>query len=244
MRNVVVTGGSRGIGLGIARKLAASGFQVIAVSRNPSDSLEAAIAGAAAAGQGRVHFLSHDLAETDSLQALAHIIRQNFGPVYGVVNNAGLGTSGLLCNMSEADIERLTRLNVVSPLVLTKHLLRSMLTSRCGRIVNISSIVALTGYQGIVAYSATKAAMLGFTRSLAREVGSLGITVNAVVPGFIDTELTATLNGAAREKIARRSALGRLPEVEDVAGAVDYLLSDQARNVTGSVMVIDAGSIA
>ncbi len=119
-----------------------------------------------------------------------------------MVNNAGLGTSGLLCNMREADIERLTRLNVVSPLILTKHLLRQMLLARAGRIINIASVVAITGYQGISAYSATKAAMLGFTRSLSREVGQLGITVNAVLPGFVDTEMTLDLDEAARRKIA------------------------------------------
>jgi 3-oxoacyl-[acyl-carrier protein] reductase len=244
MRNIVVTGGSRGIGLGIARKLAASGFHVIAVARGNGAALEAAMADAEAAGAGRISFFAQDLAETEALPSTARTLRQQFGAIYGVVNNAGLGTSGLLCNMREADIERLTRLNIVSPLVLTKHLLRQMLVARCGRIVNIASIVAITGYQGISAYSATKSAMLGFTRSLAREVGPLGITVNAVLPGFVDTEMTLDLDEAARRKIAHRSALGRLTSVEDVANTVDYLVSDQAQGVTGSCMVVDAGATA
>jgi len=244
MRNIVVTGGSRGIGLGIARKLAASGFQVVAVSRNSSTALEAAIADAEAVGVGRVHFRSCDLSDIGSLQDMARTLRGEFGSIYGIVNNVGVGTSGMLCNMREADIERLMRLNVVSPLVFTKHLLRSMLTARSGRVVNISSIVALTGYQGIAAYSASKAALIGFTRSLAREVGSLGVTVNAVLPGFIDTEMTHDMDAEARGKIIRRCALGRLPDVDDVANAVDYLVGDQARSITGTVMVVDAGSTA
>jgi len=129
-------------------------------------------------------------------------------------------------------------------MVLTKHILRQMLTARSGRVVNIASIVAITGYQGISVYSASKSAMLGFTRSLAREVGSLGITVNAVLPGFVDTEMTLDLDEAARRKIAHRSALGRLTAVEDIANAVDYLIGDQAQGVTGSIMVVDAGSTA
>lgn len=244
MRNVVVTGGSRGIGLGIARKLAESGFQVIAVARRPGPALEAAIAEAESRNRGGLRFVAHDLAEIGSLPALARMLRRDFGPIYGLVNNAGIGTSGVLASMSEADIERLMQLNVVSPVVLTKYVLRSMMVARAGRIVNISSIVALTGYRGIVVYSATKAALLGFTRSLSREVGSVGITVNAILPGFIGTEMTEQLDGDARTRIAHRSALGRLPETDDVAAAVDYLMGEAARNVTGTSMVIDAGTTA
>lgn len=244
MRNIVVTGGSRGIGLGIARKLSASGFHAITIARRCSTALEAAIAEAETAGMGRISFLARDLSEIDALRETSRALRREFGPIYGAVNNAGLGTSGLLCNMREVDIERLTRLNIVSPLVLTKHLLRPMLSAGNGRIVNIASIVAITGYQGIAAYSATKAAMLGFTRSLAREVGSLGITVNAVLPGFVETEMTLDLDEAARRKIAHRSALGRLTTVEDIANTVDYLVSDQAQGVTGTLIVVDAGATA
>jgi 3-oxoacyl-[acyl-carrier protein] reductase len=244
MRNIVVTGGSRGIGLGIARKLSASGFHAIAVARNSGAALEAAMTEADVAGAGRISFFGQDLSEIQTLSGTARTLRKQFGTIYGIVNNAGLGTSGLLCNMQEVEIERLTQLNIVSPLVLTKHLLRSMMVARSGRIVNIASIVAITGYQGISAYSATKAAMLGFTRSLAREVGSLGITVNAVLPGFVDTEMTLDLDETARRKIASRSALRRPTMVEDVACMVDYLVSDHAQGVTGSTMVVDAGATA
>ena len=150
----------------------------------------------------------------------------------------------MLGNMKEAEILRLTQLNVTAPLVITKHLMRSMLVAGSGRIVNISSIVALTGYQGLSAYSATKAAMLGFTKSLAREVGGLGITVNAVLPGFTDTEMTGEMDAAARSKVANRAALKRLTSISDVANMVDYLMSDHASGITGSSMVVDAGATA
>ena len=164
--------------------------------------------------------------------------------IYGLVNNAGLGTGGVLATMPDANIERLVNLHVVMPLILTKYILRSMLSARAGRIVNISSIVGRTGYSGLSAYSATKASLEGFTRALAREVGPVGITVNAVAPGFVDTEMTQSISPIGHEKIIRRSALGRMAEVEDVAHAVDYLFTDKARNITGTVMTVDAGNTA
>jgi 3-oxoacyl-[acyl-carrier protein] reductase len=119
-----------------------------------------------------------------------------------------------------------------------------MMSERAGRVVSISSVVATTGYKGLSAYSATKGALLGFTRSLAREVGELGITVNAVAPGFVDTEMTRDLSEAEREKVARRSALRRLIGADDVAAAVDFLFSEQARNITGTTLTVDAGNTA
>jgi 3-oxoacyl-[acyl-carrier protein] reductase len=160
------------------------------------------------------------------------------------VNNAGIGTEGLLATMHQSDIEALIRLNVLSPIVLTKYVVRHMMADGAGRIVNISSIIATTGYNGLSVYAASKAASTGFTRSLAREVGKLGITVNAIAPGFIGTELTASLSDAARQRIAGRSALRRLPEAEDVASMVEYLLGDGGRNITGAVLTVDAGNTA
>ena len=166
------------------------------------------------------------------------------GPLYGLVNNAALGTEGLLSNMHNSDIERLVKLNTVSPIVLTKYAVRAMMTAGTGRIVNISSIIGFTGYSGLSVYGATKASMLGFTRSLAREVGRLGVTVNAVAPGFMDTEMTASMNDEQRGKIAKRSALRRLVDVEDVAASVAFLMSEAAKNITGTVMTVDAGNTA
>jgi 3-oxoacyl-[acyl-carrier protein] reductase len=246
MRSVVVTGGSRGLGLGIAQKLAASGFQVIAVARKMTDQLAAAMAETAARGQGALHFRSFDLADITKLPGFVKTLRSEFGPFYGLVNNAGLGTPGVLANMKDTHIEDIVRLNVLMPIVLTKYVLRSMMSAGDGggRIVNISSVVGHTGYSGLSAYSATKASLVGFTRSLAREVGPLGITVNNVAPGFIYTEMTHSLSPAERSKIERRSALHRMPEIEDVANLVGYLFSEEARNITGTTMTVDAGNTA
>jgi len=241
MRNVLVTGGSRGIGLAIAERLALAGFNVIAVARRESDELRAAIG---RAKQDNLHFRPSDLSAIDALPAFVKAIRDEFGPIYGLVNNAGIGTEGLLATMHNSDIEALVRLNVLSPVVLTKYVVRHMMSDGEGRIVNISSIIASTGYNGLSVYGATKAAATGFTRSLAREVGKVGITVNAIAPGFIETELTQGLGGEGRERIARRSALRRLPELDDVARMVEYLFGDGGRNVTGSVFTIDAGNTA
>ena len=241
MRNVLVTGGSRGIGLAIARKLAASGFNVIAVARRESDELRAAIT---EAKQGNLHFRGCDLSAIDAIPAFVKQLRDEFGAIYGLVNNAGIGTEGLLATMHNSEIEALVRLNVLSPVILTKYIVRHMMADGEGRIVNISSIIASTGYNGLSVYGATKAAATGFTRSLAREVGKLGITVNAIAPGFIDTELTQNLGGEGRQKIASRSALKRLPEADDVASMVEYLLGEGGRNITGTVLTVDAGNTA
>jgi 3-oxoacyl-[acyl-carrier protein] reductase len=244
MRNVVVSGGSRGLGLGIGRKLAASGFRVVAIARGMTDQLETAMAEAVCHDQGSLHFRSFDLTDIPALPGLVKTLRAEFGPIYGLVNNAGIGTAGVLANMKDRDIDAIVRLNVLMPIMLTKYIVRSMMAAGGGRIVNISSVVAGTGYSGLSAYSASKASLLGFTRSLAREVGPLGITVNAVAPGFVDTEMTHSLGTADRAKIERRSALHRMPDVEDVADMVDYLFSEKAKNITGTTMTVDAGNTA
>ena len=240
MRNVVVTGASRGLGLAIARRAAMSGFRVIAIARSEGEALR----DARAAVPGSLHFRFCDLLDVASLPVLARTLRDDFGPIYGLVNNAGIGTAAILSTMPDDAIETIIRMNVTSPLTLTKYLVRPMMTARAGRVVNVSSIVSNTGYSGLSAYGASKAALVGFTRSLARELGSLGITVNAVAPGFVDTEMTHDLDDRQREQIKRRSALRRLAGADDVAAAVDFLLSDNAQNITGTVMTIDAGSTA
>lgn len=244
LSSIIVTGGSRGLGLGIASKLAAAGYQVITIARKAGDQLNVAMEVARANDHGSLRFRSADLADIAAIPDLVRSLKKEFGCLHGLVNNAGIGTSGLLANMHDSQIERLLRLNVQSPITLTKYLVRSMMAQGGGRVVNLASIVGSTGYKGLAAYSASKAAMIGFTRSLAREVGPLGINVNAVAPGFIDTDMTHGLRSAQREQIVARSALRRLAEVDDVAGAVEFLLSDAARNITGTVMTVDAGGTA
>lgn len=248
MRNVVVTGASRGLGLAISKQLAVAGYGVIAVARQKSDELAAAIDAARPKGAdgsgGTLHFRPFDLAETDGIRDLVKSIRAEFGAIYGLVNNAGVGTSGVLATTSDAQITRLVHLNTLAVILLTKYVVRSMMSDGAGRIVNISSIVSFTGYSGLSVYSATKSSLIGFTRSLAREVGPLGINVNAVAPGFVDTNMTEKMSGEEREKIVRRSALRRLACADDIADAVEFLLGEQSKNITGATLTVDAGSTA
>ncbi len=239
-----MTGASRGIGLAIAQKLAASGYDVAAVARRSSDELAVAIEASERQGSGRLTFAAFDLMEIDAIPEFIRRMRRESGPIYGLVNNAGIGTEGLLATMPTDQIETLLRLNNLSPIVLTKYVVRGMMAEGRGRIVNLSSIIASTGYNALSVYGATKAAMIGFTKSLSREVGRLGITVNAIAPGFIDTEMTRGLDETQRKRIADRSALRRLAEVEDVAAMTAYLIGESGRNITGAVMTIDAGSTA
>jgi 3-oxoacyl-[acyl-carrier protein] reductase len=238
----MITGGSRGLGLAMVRTLAAAGYRSIAVARSLGSELPEAIREAQEAKAGEIEFRACDLSDLTQIPPLVRAVRADFGPLYGLVNNAGLGTSGLLSSMHDSDIQRLMLLNVTSPITLTKYAARSMMLQREGRIVNIASIVASTGYSGLSVYSATKAALIGFTHSLAREVGQLGVTVNALAPGFIATEMTGELDEKQREQIARRSALKRMAEPSDVARSVEFLLGEGGRNITGTTITIDAGN--
>lgn len=232
MDNVIVTGASRGLGAAISDRLAADGFHVIAVARKETSARE------------RVTPVAFDLSDTAAMPEFVRGLRQRFGPIYGLVNNAGLGTEGLLANMPDDDIEALIRLNTFSPIVFSKYVVRGMMAQGRGRVVNISSIVASTGFNALSVYAATKASLIGFTRSLAREVGRVGVTVNAIAPGFIDTEMTRGLGEKDRARIVARSALRRLADPADVAAMAAYLMSESGRNISGAVMTVDAGGTA
>jgi 3-oxoacyl-[acyl-carrier protein] reductase len=244
MRSVLVTGGSRGLGLGIARKLVAAGYRAIAVARQESGELKASIQEAEGNVPGSFHFVPFDLAEIERIPDLVKTLRKKFGPIYGLVNNAGISFDGVLALMRDSQIAQLVQLNTLSPMVLTKYVVRSMMSDGGGRIVSIASINGFTGYSGLSVYGATKASLIGFTRSLAREVGPLGVNVNAVAPGFVDTDLTKSLKDEQRERIIRRSALRRLADIDDVANAVEFLLGEKAKSITGTVLTVDAGNTA
>src|SRR5438874_5072323 len=244
MCNVFVTGGSRGLGLGIVSRLICEGYGAIAEVLHINDQLASTIEHAERSHPGSLQFRPFDLAEVHEIPAFVKMLRKECGPIYGLVNNAAVGTDGALAIMHNSQIERLIRVNTLSPIILTKYVVRHMMADGGGRIVNVASIVAATGYSGLSVYSATKASLIGFTRSLAREVGRLGVTVNAVAPGFVDTDMTQGLNGERRAQVARRSALRRLPEVEDIADAVEFLLGAKAKSITGTVLTVDAGSTA
>jgi len=244
MRKVIVTGGSRGLGLGIVRRLICEGYCAIAVARQMNDDLASAMEQAENARPGSVRFVPFDLGDVQEIPAFVRKLRKDSGPIYGLVNNAALGTDGTLALMHDSRIERLIRVNTLSPIVLTKYVVRHMMADGGGRVVNITSIVGSNGYSGLSVYSATKASLIGFTRSLAREVGRMGVNVNAVAPGFLETTMTEAMDDERRERVARRSALGRFAAVDDVADAVEFLLGDRAKSITGTVLTVDAGSTA
>ena len=244
MRNVIVTGGSRGLGLAIVRRLTCDGYRVIAVARKMDDQLASTLEQAERSRPGSLHFRPFDLGEIRQIPNFVNTVRKDFGSIYGLVNNAALGSDGALALMHDTEIERLIRINTCSPIVLTKYVVRHMMAHGGGRVVNVASIVGFTGYSGLSVYSATKASLIGFTRSLAREVGRLGVNVNAVAPGFLDTEMTQGLEGDRRERVMQRSALRRFPEVDDVADGVEFLLGPKSKSITGTVLTVDAGSTA
>ena len=161
-----------------------------------------------------------------------------------MVNNAAIGHDGVLATMHEKDIFQLVTTNVTAPILLTKYASRSMLINGTGRIVNVGSIIGSTGFNGLSVYGATKSALSGFTKSLAREVGKANITVNTLAPGYMETAMTAGLQGDKLASIKRRSPLGRLANVDDAASAVVFLLSDAAASITGTTLTVDAGSTA
>lgn len=234
---VIVTGASRGLGLAICRQLLQAGYSVLALARSQSDEL-------IQLEQQGLHFCAADLSALDKIPALCSELTKQYGRPYALINNAAVGYDGVLATMHNTEINSLLNLNIQAPILLSKYLLRPMLLNQSGRIVNISSIIARTGFNGLSVYAASKAALEGFSKSLAREVGKAGITVNCVAPGYMQTEMTQSLQGDKLESIKRRSPLGRLATPDDAAAAVLYLLSEQAAAITGTVITVDAGSTA
>jgi len=239
MKTVVVTGVSRGLGLAVATRLAADGYRIVGMSRTQSEAYRDLMARL----PGQVEFQPLDLSEVDSIAGVARETAKKSGPIYGLVNNAGVELSGVLATMREADIERVLRTNLLGPITLTRHIMRSMLAKGEGRIVCISSIVARACFHGLSVYSATKAGLEGFTRSLSREAGKRNITVNCVAPGYMETEMTAGLPVDTLESVRRRAPLG-LPRPDQVAAAVSYLMTPEACTVTGTVLTVDGGGSA
>jgi 3-oxoacyl-[acyl-carrier protein] reductase len=240
MRNVIITGATRGLGLAIAERLLREpDYRLMCIGRTESDQF----ASLRAIYADRIVFKPYDLSELDGIPAFVTGITREFGPLYGLINNAAIGVDGILATLHANDISHALRVNLESPILLTKYACRSMLVQKCGRIINVSSIIASTGFNGLSVYGATKAGLEGFTRSLSRELARAQITVNCVAPGYMETDMTAALQGEKLDSIRRRAPLG-LPTPAEVAGAVAYLMSDEAAKTTGSIITVDGGSTA
>ena len=237
---VVVSGASQGLGLAICESLLKQGYKVLGLSRKHSDGF----IDLANLYSQQLDWLQCDLADLDKIPQLCRDIVKQFGRPYALINNAAVGHDGILATMHDSEIDQIMRLNIQSPILMTKYLTRPMLLNQLGRVVNISSIIANTGFNGLSVYAASKAALQGFTGSLARELGKANITVNCVAPGFLETQMTEKLEGDELDKIRRRTPLKSLASPQQAASAVCYLLSSEASAVTGTTITVDAGSTA
>lgn len=237
----VVTGAGRGIGRAVALQFAAAGADVVCVSRTAENS-EKVAAEVRAAGR-QAWALAVDVADAAAVAAAGEKILADAGRVDILVNNAGITRDGLAMRMSEADWDAVLDTNLKGAFLFTKALMRAMIKQRSGRIINISSVIGLMGNGGQCNYAASKAGLLGLTMSLAREVASRGITVNAIAPGFIETDMTAALNQAMRDELLKRIPLGLLGQAEDIAAAALFLASPGARYITGQVLTVDGGMV-
>lgn len=237
---VLVTGASRGIGKAIADKMARCGATVVgtATSAAGAESISKSLSMLEFKGEGQVL----DVTDADSIKNLLDIISDKFGAISVLINNAGIARDNLLVRMKEDEWDTVIDTNLSSVYRLSKACLRGMMKMRHGRIINIGSVVGLTGNPGQVNYTAAKAAVIAFSKSLALEVGSRNITVNTVAPGFIDTDMTRALADDQREDLLGRIALGRLGQTEDIANAVAFLASAEAAYITGETLHVNGGS--
>jgi 3-oxoacyl-[acyl-carrier protein] reductase len=235
----LVTGASRGIGRAIALALGGAGATVVGTATSPAgaEAISAALAEAGCAGAGQVL----DVCDPASVEAVTAAIAKDYGPVGILVNNAGVTRDNLLARMKDEDWETIISTNLTSVYRMSKACLRGMMKARKGRIINIGSVVGVTGNPGQTNYAAAKAGLMGLGKSLAREVGSRGITVNTVAPGFIDTDMTRALPEAGREALVAQIALGRLGQPEEIAQSVLFLASPAASYITGETLHVNGG---
>jgi 3-oxoacyl-[acyl-carrier protein] reductase len=237
----VVTGAGRGIGRAIALKFAQEGADVVAISRTQENSEK--VANEIRALGRKAWAYAVDVANAAAVNAAAEKILAGSGKVDVLVNNAGVTRDGLLMRMADEDWDTVLNTNLKGAFLVTKAFSRAMLKARTGRIVNISSVIGLIGNAGQCNYAASKAGLIGFTQSCAREFAARGVTVNAIAPGFIETDMTAELSEALKGEVLKRIPMGLLGQAEDIAGAALYLASPAARYVTGQVLTVDGGMV-
>lgn len=236
-RVVIVSGGSKGLGAGIVEAFLRQGDRVATFSRRPTPQVEQW----RQTYGDRFFYTPLDMTDRDGCKAFVRRVHKELGPIQVLVNNAGLARSSVLGLAREDDIDQVIDLNLRATVVFTKLVTRKLMLSPWGRIINISSIVGLSGYRGLSVYSATKAALDGFTRSLARELGTYQITVNSVAPGYVRTDMSDELSEGQMTQITRRTPLGRLGTAEDIADAVAFLAAERTSFITGQVLVVDGG---
>jgi 3-oxoacyl-[acyl-carrier protein] reductase len=236
----VVTGGTRGIGLAIAHRLAADGFDLMISYRGDEEKANEAAKSLADSGR-TVDIFASDVSNADQAGALIERTMDKFGRIDALINNAGITRDTLMMRMSEDDWDAVIHTNLKGAFLTSKAAMRPMLRQRSGRIVNNTSVVGLVGNPGHANYASAKAGLIGLTKSMAKEVGSRGITVNAVAPGFIETRLTDVLPEDLKEMLLKQTPLGRFGSPDDVAGAVSFLVSDSAAFITGHVLTVDGG---
>jgi len=239
-RTAIVTGGSRGIGLAIARRFASDGYDLLVTYQQDVESAEAARMELAALG-GTVEILAADIATAEGAASTIETALAKLGTINVLVNNAGITRDTLVMRMSEADWDDVVDTNLKGAFLVSKAVLRPMMRQRSGRIINLTSVVGQVGNAGQANYASAKAGLIGLTKSLAKEVGSRNITVNAVAPGFIQTRLTDVLKDEQKAAILGQTPLGRFGQPEDVAAGVAFLASDDASFITGHVLTIDGG---
>jgi 3-oxoacyl-[acyl-carrier protein] reductase len=236
----LVTGGSRGIGQAIATRFHQHGASVaiLDIDRGGAESAASGLTGG-----GKVVGLAADVSSAEQVENAVKAAEERLGPLDILVNNAGLTRDGLLIRMNEADWDLVLDVNLKGPFLMTKLVARGMMKRRSGRIVNVASVVGITGNPGQANYAASKAGLIGLTKTLAKEFASRNVLLNAVAPGFIDTEMTRALPDSARETLQSHIPLQRLGSPEDVASAVLFLASDLANYITGQVLVVDGGMV-